>query len=109
MGTQADGFLKALRDLGFEIRTRTPKEYLTKSGGLKHKCDMDTMIALDMVNRVSQMDVCILGSADGDLTPAVDWLKDKGVPTVIFASGISRELSLSAKSAIEIPPSILIG
>jgi uncharacterized LabA/DUF88 family protein len=106
MGTQADGFLHALRDLGFEVKTRTPKEYTLPGGGVKHKCDFDVQIALDMVHMQPQMDMCILGSADGDLTPAVKYMT---VPTVIFACGISNELAKSAKTAIEIPPSLLIG
>lgn len=106
MGTQADGFLHALAELGFQVKTRTPKEYSIPGGGVKHKCDFDVQIALDMVHMQSQMDMCILGSADGDLTPAVKYLT---IPTVIFACGISNELAKSAKAAIEIPPSILIG
>lgn len=109
MGTAADGFLTILKDLGFEVKTRVPKEYPMAGGGIKRKCDFDCHIAMDMVTRVSQMDMCILGSADGDLTPAVDWLNIKTVPTVVLATGISSELARSAKSAIEIPPSILIG
>lgn len=108
MGTQAEGFLHALEGFGFEVKTRTPKEYPITGGGIKRKCDFDVQIAIDMINRSTQMDMCILGSADGDLTPAVDWLGGKGIPTVIFASGISNELAKSSKTAIEIPPSILI-
>ncbi len=108
MGTQADGFLHALKDIGFEVQTRVPKEYSLPGGGIKRKCDFDCKIAMDMVNRFPLMDACILGSADGDLTPAVEWLAIKNVPTIIFASGISNELAKAARSAIEIPPSILI-
>lgn len=108
MGTQADGFLHILSDLGFEIKTRTPKEYSIPGGGVKRKCDQDVYMALDMVNRYSQMDMCVLGSADGDLTPAVEWLTIKGVPTLVFASGISHELAAASRSAIEIPTSVLV-
>lgn len=109
LGTQSDGFLHALQELGFELRARVPKVYNMPGGGIKRKCDHDVYMALDMVDRLSQMDLCVLGSADGDMTCAVDWLRVRNVPTVIFASGISAELAKSAKSAIEIPPSILIG
>lgn len=108
MGTQSEGFINILKELGIEVYIRTPKSYPVPGGGTKHKCDMDVKIALDMVNRVSQMDLCVLGSADGDLTPAVEWLNGHSVPTVIFATGISSELARNAKTAIEIPPSVLI-
>lgn len=107
LGNQSDGFIHALKELGFEIKAKVPKEYRMDNGCIKRKCDADVAIALDMVDKSPAMDMCILGSADGDLTPAVDWLRVRNVPTIIFASGISAELAKSAKSAIEIPPSVL--
>jgi uncharacterized LabA/DUF88 family protein len=108
MGNQADGFLHALRELRFDVKTRTPKEYSTPGGGIKRKCDFDVQIAMDIVRRQPMIDMCILGSADGDLTPVVEYLNGVSIPTVILACGISHELAQSAKAAVEIPYSMLI-
>lgn len=108
MGTQADGFIHALKELGFDVKTRTPKEYSVPGGGIKRKCDFDVQIAMDIVRRQPIMDLCILGSADGDLTPAVEYLNGLSIPTIVLACGISNELAQSSKAAIEIPYSMLI-
>jgi uncharacterized LabA/DUF88 family protein len=107
LGDEASGFIHALKSLGFECLVRHPKEYSLPGGGVKKKCDFDVHIAMDMVRLAPVIDCCILGSADGDLTPAVQYLSGKNIPTVIFACGISRELKASARAAIEIPPSVL--
>ncbi len=109
LGNESQPFLHALKELGFEVKTKTPKEYAMANGGVKHKCDHDVQMAMDIVNQHENLDQVVLGSADGDMTPVVQWLKDRRISTVVLACGISRELRECAKLGVEIPPSMLIG
>lgn len=103
-GGQNINFIHALEKMNMTIRSKEVKEYTDG----KRKCDLDVDITLDMVNMVDKMDICILGSADGDMAPVVRWLSQRSIETVIIASGISGELKTDAKTCIEIPPSMMV-
>jgi uncharacterized LabA/DUF88 family protein len=103
---EARGFIHCLRQAGFTPRYKTPKSYVN-DGDTRRKADWDVGIALDMVNQAERVDMMILGSADGDLTPAVEWVQARGVTVIVLASGISRELKQVANEFIEIPESML--
>ena len=102
-GNQNLGFIHALEKLGMTIRSREVKEF----GDGKRKCDLDVEIVLDMVNTAPKMDVCVLGTADGDLAPAVNWLTGRSVDTIVMGCGISADLKNVARSVIEIPHTLL--
>lgn len=103
---EARGFIHCLKQAGFVPKYKTPKSYVN-DGDTRRKADWDVGIALDMVNQAERVDMMILGSADGDLAPAVEWVQARGVTVVILASGISRELKQIADEFIEIPESML--
>lgn len=103
---EANSFLHCLKRIGF-----TPKYKITKvyhnTEGIRHKADQDVAMTIDIVNMINSMDLVILGSADGDLAPTVEWVRTRGVDVVILASGISRDLKEVATKFIEIPESLL--
>lgn len=102
-GNQNIGFIHALEKLGMNIRSKAVKEFTDG----QRKCDLDVEIVLDMVNTAPKMDICVLGTADGDLAPAVSWLSARSIDTVILGCGVSADLKTAAKSVIEIPHSLL--
>lgn len=100
---QSMPFVHALEKMNVTIRSKDVKEYSDTT----RKCNLDVDMAIDMVNMVGRVDVVILGSADGDMAPAVKWLDMRSISTVAFACGISSDLKACCKSVLEIPPSVL--
>lgn len=106
MNNEATGFIHCLKQIGFDPKYKTPKNYHNKDN-FKRKADWDVGIAMDIVRIIDRLDLIILGTADGDLAPLVEWAKEKGVDIVVLACGISRELKDTATKFIEIPESML--
>jgi uncharacterized LabA/DUF88 family protein len=102
---EASAFIHCLKNFGFEPKYKSPKDYHNKDN-FKRKADWDVGIAIDIVKMIDRLDLIILGTADGDLTPVVDWAKERGVDVIVLACGISRELKDTTKY-IEIPESML--
>lgn len=103
---EASGFIHCLKASGFIPKYKTPKTYRS-DGKIKRKADWDVGIAMDIVQTIDRLDLIILGSADGDLCPVVDWAQRRGATVVVLACGISRELRELSDQAIEIPESLL--
>lgn len=103
---EASGFIHCLKATGFTPKYKTPKTYKF-DGRIKRKADWDVGIAIDIVQTIDRLDIVVLGSADGDLCPVVDWAQRHGATVVVLACGISRELRELSDQAIEIPESLL--
>lgn len=106
MNNEAAGFIHCIKGIGFEPKYKTPKDYHNRDN-FKRKADWDVGIAIDIVRMIDRMDMIVLGTADGDLRPVVEWAKERGVDVIILACGISRELKDIATKYIEIPESML--
>lgn len=101
---EAAPFIQILETLGFEPIYKEPKFYGSHEG----KADWDVGIAIDMIKDLDNYDMAILCSADGDMVPAVEYVRDHGKSVVILGAGISGELQESATTCIEIPTSMVI-
>ena len=108
MGKEASAFIHCLKKLGFETKYKEPRIFYSP-GVVRRKADWDVGIAMDIVNAIDMksVDMVVLGTADGDLSPCVEWARARGVDVVILACGISRELKKTATTFIEIPESYL--
>lgn len=108
MNEEAKGFIYALQQIGFKTKYKTPKAY-NNDNEIRHKADWDVGITVDMMNLVlaGRLDMIILGTADGDMVDAVDWIRSRGVGVVTLACGISRDLKDASTKWIEIPESLL--
>lgn len=100
---EAANFIRRLKELTFTTKYKPPKVF--KSG--EKKADWDVGITIDMVQSSDRLDLIVLGSADSDLAPAVEWAKNKGITVIVLACGISKELKEVATKWIEIPESLL--
>lgn len=108
INNEAQGFIHCLEKIGFTAKFKGVKSFENDSRtALRRKADWDVGIAIDIVNMVERLDMVILGSADGDLEPVVEWCMRRGVDVIILACGISRDLKNSSKQYIEIPESLL--
>ena len=93
-----EGFVKALRFGGYEVRQKTPRQ--RKDGTVK--ADWDLGIAIDAVEMQNQFDVFVLGSGDGDFLPLVQYLKKrkKKVWVAAFRHSASEPLLRAADEII---------
>jgi len=101
MEGEATNFIRALKQIGFKCKFKTPKQWIN-NGKVKRKADHDVNIAIDIVDSIDNLDIIVLGTADSDLTAAVQWAMKRGVKVVIFACGISKELKECATQCIEV-------
>ena len=103
---QAHSFLQCLRQFGYTPIYQTPKAFKT-ADGIRRKANYDLHIAMDIVTRIEDIDILILGSADGDFAPLVKWASEHKVKSIIFACNISSELKKEAHETMEIPESFM--
>lgn len=108
LSTEAAGFIHCLQKIGYQTKFKSVKTY-SQDQELRRKADWDVGITMDIVNMIDRFDMIILGSADGDLEPVVDWAMRRGVDVIILACGISRDLKDKSTQFIEIPESLLEG
>jgi uncharacterized protein (TIGR00288 family) len=106
MQGEAAFFIQCLKNFGYEPKYKAPKNYHNRNN-FRRKADWDVGITMDIVRKIDDIDMIILGTADGDLTPLVEWAKERGKSVIILACGISRELKDAATTFIEIPESML--
>ena len=106
VGNNAQSFIRCIKNIGFTPKYKEPKIYRNHKS-IKHKADWDVGIAVDMIIYAERLDLIILGSADGDMIPVVEYLKSRGVDVVVIATNISNELKEIATEAIEIANSLL--
>ena len=104
MKGQAHAFVAALKGAGFIPKFKSPKEIQGKV--YKRKADWDVGIAIDMIKGMTDLDTMILGSADSDMAPAVEYVREQNVKVIVFACGVSRELH-DLCDVLEIPESLL--
>jgi len=106
LSNEAAGFIHCLEKTGFQTKFKTVKSFNNEQE-LRRKADWDVGIAMDIVSMIERFDMIVLGTADGDLEPVVDWAIRRGVDVVILACGISRDLKGRSTKHIEIPESLL--
>jgi uncharacterized LabA/DUF88 family protein len=73
-GDAYGGFASSLRDAGYELFEKVPKQ---RADGSK-KADWDMGIAMEILDRLPDLDVIILCSGDGDYLPLLKRLKRDG-------------------------------
>ena len=99
---EAEGFRFALEQIGFTTKYMRPQP---GSGILR--ANWDVTIVLDIVDSLDLLDCLVIGSSDKRLIPLLEWCKNRGVMSIVFASGISQSVSRAASRSIEIPESLL--
>lgn len=102
----ASSFIHCLTTAGFKVKYKTPKSYRVGQE-VRYKADWDVGITVDVIKMLPKFDLVILGSADGDLEPLVQYILDQGGQVVIYACGISRQLKDTGITVIEITESLL--
>lgn len=106
MNNEAAGFIHCLQKIGFQTKFKAVKTF-NQEPDLRRKADWDVGITMDIVSMIDRFDMIVLGTADGDLEPLVDWAIRKGVDVLVLACGISKDLKERATEFIEIPETLL--
>ena len=99
-------FLTALKKIGFKPKYKTPRQYAL-GASIVRKADWDVGITLDIIKKLPDLDIIVLGSADGDFRPIVEYAIEQGKDVVVLACKISKELEDSATRWIELPETFL--
>lgn len=110
MSHAAAGFKAVLKRLGFQTKYKQPKIYHNSEPGKEtRKADWDVGMAMDIVRYAKDYEVIIFGTADGDLAPCVDYVREHfpDKECWVLACGISRELKSSAHQWREIPKELI--
>ncbi len=108
MEKEASPFLNRLVDLGFTTKYKRPKVFRSEGQEVR-KADWDVGLAMDVVRLLPRIDVCVIGTGDGDLTPLVEYVQKSGVLVHIIGCNISYELKEVADICTEIDESLLEG
>jgi uncharacterized LabA/DUF88 family protein len=103
---EAVGFITCLRHLGFETQYKEPKQ-IAVGDKTVWRADWKVGITVDVVQMLDRLDLVVLGSADADMAPLVKYIRQKGIPCVILACGISRDLKSEANRFIELDETVL--
>lgn len=104
---EGEPFFKRLRYLGFRVHVKEVKEYQGKDGRAIRKADWDVGIAMSIARVIDRVDIVVLGTADGDLLPVLEFCHEKGVQVVIVGCNISSTLRDKADICVEITEDML--
>ena len=93
------GFTTSLKDGGYEIREKRPKQ---RSDGSR-KADWDMGIAMEILDAVDSLDVVVLCSGDGDFLPLVKRLQREGKRVEIAAFRAATDEALIKGADMFVP------
>lgn len=105
MGDEAGPFISALKQYGFEPKYKQAR-IVDKKPSI-NDTDWNVGIACDVFRIIDRIDTIILGTNDPNLTPLVEFVRDRGVKCVIYACNIPEELRYAANSCIELDFDVL--
>ena len=89
---EAAEFIYSLQAIGYDVNYRKAKTFV-RDGVKTHKCDCDLMLAMDIVRMLDDLDIIVLGTADSDFIPLINYCIDKGKRVVIYGCMVSSDLS----------------
>ena len=93
-------FNSLLKLLGFNVVFKEPIEYKASDGSIKQRwISTNVNLAMDVVeivNSSNKIDKVVLGCAQPELIPLVEWLKKRGIQVTLFASAVPRALREAA-------------
>lgn len=94
MNDEAKAFKAWLASIGFELKYKAPKIYpsLTNPKKENRKADWDVQMAIDVVQILDSVDLIVLVTGDGDLTPVVDYVHSRGKLVHVIGCKINRDL-----------------
>ncbi len=101
---EAINFITCLKKLGYDPKYKKPKQIEAEGTKIIRRANWSVGIAMDIVTMLEhkRADIVIISSADPDLVPVVQHIKNHGVRCIVLACGISKEMKDAADQYIEI-------
>ncbi len=102
----AFGFVTKLTSLGYRVSRRLVRMHrVGEAGQLVLEGDWDMGIAADIVRALDHFDVLVLASGDGDFTPIVQLVQEKGkrVEVLAFRESAAQSLLDAADRFLPLP------
>lgn len=95
------GFQGMLKALGFTTKFKEPIEYKDKeTQEIKQRWIATNVdLTVDVMNIVitsQKIDKVVIGCAQPEILPVINWLKERGIEVVLFAYGIPRKMREAA-------------
>jgi uncharacterized LabA/DUF88 family protein len=90
MGRQT--FMSIIKKLGVEIYLKKPKK-LSVNGVTILRCDVDSIIAPDMVHLMHEFDEIILVSGDSDFIHTIEILQSEGKKVTVISTNANKIVS----------------
>jgi len=92
-------FFDKLKKFGYRVVTKPiASVFEVENRDYKYKCNFDVEIAVDVMDKLADFDVLVLGSGDGDFVALVKRLKTKLKET--YAIAVEGRLSSALKEAV---------
>jgi uncharacterized LabA/DUF88 family protein len=108
LGTESNNFIGALRIIGYLPVFKEPKVWQNGDGSQNRKADWDVAIAMTAIRYMSKVDVVCFVTADGDLAPCVEYLRERGTVVEIYGIKISSDLRNTADVCEELSRDLMI-
>lgn len=102
---EAASFITCLKAFGYEPKYRNHRT--DTDGKIIRQVNWGVGITIDVVRQTKRVDTIILGSADIDLLPLIEWVRNEGVKCVVFACGIAKEIREKCDRWVEITDDLL--
>lgn len=99
--TEAVNFITCLRKIGFDCNFKRPR-VIGSGENQFHKTDWNVGICVDVVKILDRVEAVIIGSSDPELVPLINYLKFRGIQTIIYSAMINKELKEVADRFYEI-------
>lgn len=100
---EAEAFIASLSKVGFEPIYKKTRSYSGVTTG-----DIDTHLTVDIVRHLDDFDFLLLGSADADFLPIVDYALEQNKRVMIMACNVSHLLQERADICAEIHEGLLL-
>ena len=100
---EAEAFIASLSKVGFEPVYKKARSY----GGVTTG-DIDTKLTVDAIKHFDDFDFLLLGSADADFLPLIDYAIEKGKRVMIMGCNVSHLLHDRADICAEIHAGLLL-
>lgn len=100
-------FIHYLETNGYDTQFKPPRKVVTKEGKVIQQANMDVEITLDIAEKMSELDVVVLGSSDSDFKQLVQSCLAHGKRVVIIGANIAQALHGTGATCVDLPGSML--
>lgn len=102
---EATSFIAALESIGYEPKYRQAKIFDNRPD--IRRTNWYVGMFADVVRLLERIDVAVIGSSDSELIPMLDYIKERGVKTIVLSCNIPNDIYYHSDACIEITKDML--